>query len=152
MIPKEFFVTGGKATSRISELNAFDLALKEAGIAQCNLVYVSSIIPPGCEEVELRPIPVGAITYVVMSRMDGKGEEKIGAGVAWSFGRKKGYGIVAEAHGCFGEKEIRKVLESRIHEMAKTRSIEVDRINYRIETLNVPSGSYGCVIAALVYL
>jgi len=45
MIPKEFFVTSAKATSPVSELNAFDLALKNAGIAQCNIVPVSSILP-----------------------------------------------------------------------------------------------------------
>ncbi|HDM88656.1 MAG TPA: pyruvoyl-dependent arginine decarboxylase, partial [Candidatus Bathyarchaeota archaeon] len=38
LIPKEFFVTGGKAIGRLSELNAFDNALKDAGIANCNLV------------------------------------------------------------------------------------------------------------------
>jgi len=152
MIPKKFFVTGGKATSSTSKLNAFDLALKEAGIAQCNIVYVSSILPPNCEEVDPKPIPIGAITYVVMSRMDGEGGEKIGAGIAWSFEEKNGYGIVAEAHGHVDEKEIRKALESRIHEMARIRNIEVGKIKYRIETLDVPSGNYGCVIAALVYL
>jgi arginine decarboxylase len=152
MIPEKFFVTSGKATSLISELNAFDLALKEAGIAQCNLVCVSSILPLNCEEVELKFIPIGAITYVVMARMDGVGGEKIGAGIAWSFGKGNSYGIVAEAQGYMNEKEIRRSLESRICEMAKTRNIEVDKISYRIETLNVPPGDFGCVIATLVYL
>lgn len=152
MIPKRFFVTSGKATSPISELNAFDLALKEAGIAQCNLVYVSSVLPPNCEEVELEPIPIGAITYVVMSKMNSPGGEKISAGTAWSFGKGNGYGIVAEAHGHTDERALKRTLESRIREMAEARNIEADKISYRIETLDVPIGNYGCVISALVYL
>jgi len=36
MIPKEFFITSGKAASPVFELNAFDLALKKAEIVQCN--------------------------------------------------------------------------------------------------------------------
>jgi arginine decarboxylase len=71
MIPKEFFITSGKATSQVSELNAFDLALKKAGIAQCNLVSVSSILPLGCKERKRRKITAGAITYAVIARMDG---------------------------------------------------------------------------------
>jgi len=152
MIPRKFFVTSGKATSRTSELNAFDLALKEAGIAQCNLVHVSSVLPPNCQQVDLTPIPIGAITHVVMSRMDGARGERISAGIAWSFGKGKAQGIVAEARGHMDEKELKNTLESRVREMAITRDIEIGKINYRCETLDVPLGNYGCAIAALVYL
>ena len=71
MIPKEFFVTSGRATSPVSGLNAFDLALKNAGIAQCNLVPVSSILPPECKERKWRKLPAGAITHAVVARMGG---------------------------------------------------------------------------------
>jgi arginine decarboxylase len=152
MIPEKFFVTSGKATSPTSELNAFDLALKEAGIAQCNLVHVSSILPPNCQQVDLTPIPIGAITHVVMARMDGAGGERISAGIAWSFGAGNGHGIVAEASGHMDEKELKNTLRSRVREMARARDIEMGKISYRRETLDVPSGSYGCVMAALVYL
>jgi len=81
MIPKAFFVTGGKAVSKVSRLNTFDLALRNAGIAQCNLVKVSSIIPPNYKETEPKPIPAGSITYVVMAKAEGTGET-ISAGIA----------------------------------------------------------------------
>ena len=152
MIPRRFFVTSGKATSRTSELNAFDLALKEAGIAQCNLVHVSSVLPPDCQQVGFKPIPIGAITYVVMSRMDGAGGDRISAGIAWSFGKGNAQGIVAEARGHMDEKELKSTLGSRVREMARTRNIEISKISYRFETLDVPLGNYGCAIATLVYL
>jgi len=82
MIPTSFFVTSGKASSPTSILNAFDLALKKAGIAHCNLVPVSSILPQGCIQKEHIDIPTGAITHLVIARMDGIEGENIGAAIA----------------------------------------------------------------------
>jgi len=152
MIPKEFFVTSGRATSSISELNAFDLALKNAGIAQCNLVSVSSVIPPGCREIKLKQIPIGSITHAVVARMSAEGEARIGAGIAWGWEKEKRYGIVAETRGYMDKKTLEKTLEWRIREMANIREIKIDKINYRFETLNVPTNNYGCVMAALIYI
>jgi len=77
-LPKKFFITTGVATSSVSPLNAFDAALVKAGIAQCNLVNVSSILPPDAELVESVPITPGTITFTVMARMDGAPGETIG--------------------------------------------------------------------------
>lgn len=152
VIPKEFFVTSGKAVSPISELNAFDLALKNAGIAQCNLVSVSSVLPPGCREIKLKRMPIGSITHAVVARMSAEGEATIGAGIVWAWEKDKRYGIVAEAHGCMDQKDLGKTLEWKIREMAKIREIEIEKINYLTETLKVPANNYGCVIAALIYI
>lgn len=151
MIPKEFFITSGKAASPVSELNAFDLALKKAGIAQCNLVSVSSILPLGCKERKRRKITAGAITYAVIARMDGDEGTTIGAGIAWTWEKNGKYGLVAEAHGYMDSKALMETLEWKIKEMAKIREIEIDKINYRTEVLRVPMDNYGCVIATLVY-
>jgi len=151
MIPKEFFVTSGKAASPVSELNAFDLALKKAGIAQCNLVSVSSILPQGCKERKWRKITAGAITHAVLARMDGEEGTTIGAGIAWAWEKNKKYGLVAEAHGYMDFKALRETLEWKIKEMAKIREIVIDDITYRTEVLRVPMDNYGCVIASLVY-
>jgi len=151
MIPKEFFVTSGKATSQVSELNAFDLALRKAGISQCNIVSVSSVLPPRCKERKWKDIQTGAITYAVVARMDGKEKTTISAGIAWTWEKDKKYGIVAEAHGNMNLKALKDALEWKIKEMAKIREIEIGKIAYKTETLIVPENSYGSVIAALVY-
>jgi len=151
VIPKAFFVTSGKALSKVSRLNTFDLALKDAGIGQCNLVSVSSIIPPGCRETFLRTLPVGSITYAVISRAEGK-DETISAGIAWGVERNDGYGVVAEACGKMDEATAKEKLDRKIQEMAKTRGIELGEVKYKIETLDVPRDSYGCVAAVLVFL
>jgi len=151
MIPKAFFVTGGKAIGKISKLNTFDLALKNAGIAQCNLVKVSSIIPPNCKEIAPKEIPVGSITYAVISKAEGR-NGRISAGIAWGFAEGKEFGVVAEAYGGIDENATKEILKERIQGMAETRGIKLRNVKYRIETLDIPKGSYGCAIVALVYL
>ena len=152
MIPKEFFITSGKAISPVSQLNAFDRALKNAGIAQCNLVQVSSILPPGCKERTLREIPAGSIIHTVMAKMDGTEGMTISAGIAWAWEKNDKYGLVAEAHGQMDQESLKVTLEWKIREMAKTRGIEISETGYRTEALTVPLENYGCVIAALIYL
>jgi len=133
MIPKQFFVTSGRAVSPVSELNAFDLALKNAGIAQYNLVQVSSILPSGCKQTKRKAIPAGSITHAVVARMNGEEETIIGAGIVWAWEKNKRYGLVAEAHGHMDAKVLKETLEWKIREMAKIREIEIGEISYRTE-------------------
>jgi arginine decarboxylase len=148
MVPKEFFVTSGNASSPVSELNAFDQALKNAG---CNLVEVTSILPKGCLERTQIDIPIGAITYAVIARMNGTEGENIGAAIAWSWEKSGKCGIVAETHGYMDEAALLEIAEWKIMEMAKIREIEINEIHYMYETMRVPMDNYGCVLAALVF-
>ncbi len=150
-LPKEFFITSGKGVSKISELNAFDMALADAGISQCNLVEVSSILPKGCEEIEQTPIEPGTITFAVISRANGKNRETISAGIAWAL-QKRGYGIVAEDHNHRAESELKSNLEKRIEEMAKSRGIKLENVKIRIETCTAPKDGFCCAVAVLVYV
>ena len=77
MVPKTVFFTKGVGKHK-HELQSFELALRNAGIEKCNLVSVSSIVPPNCKIItrekgikELRP---GEITYCVMSRNSSNGK------------------------------------------------------------------------------
>ena len=151
MVPKEFFVTSGNASSPVSELNALDQALKNAGIAQCNLVEVTSILPKDCLERTQINIPIGAITYAVIARMNGTEGENIGAAIAWSWEKSESYGIIAETHGYFEENALLEIAEWKIEEMAKIRDIKIGEINLVHETLRVPMDNYGCVIGGLVF-
>ena len=45
MIATKVFLTKGVGVHK-DKLASFELALREAGIEKCNLVYVSSIFPP----------------------------------------------------------------------------------------------------------
>lgn len=153
-LPSKFFITSGVATSSVSPLNAFDAALGKAKIAQCNLVNVSSILPPDSTLVENETITPGTITFAVMARMDGDPGETIGAGVAWVWGTTptgQRYGMVAEAHGYKDKEAIDKELKWKLQEMAKIRELNIDSIQTRSEFLEVPKGKYGSAVVALVY-
>ena len=153
-LPKKFFTTSGSALSSVSPLNAYDAALVKAGISQCNLVYVSSILPPDAEEVEAVNITPGTITFCVMSRMDGEGERRISAGIGWGWikNSEASYGIVAEAHGCKDEASLQAEISRKLEEMARVRNMRLTRLGVRVESLEVPKGMYGCVLTALIYV
>lgn len=151
LVPKEFFVTSGVATSPVSDLNAFDLALMNAKISEQNLVAVSSVIPDGAEETEVRPIPMGTVTFCVLSQMRGYSGENLAAGIAYAY-RKDGHGgYVAEGHLHGNAADLRNELERKMEEMSRIRGVEFGEIHYRVEELSVPSGMYGCCISSLVF-
>jgi len=156
MLYRNFFVVSGKGVSKTSPLNAFDAALVEAGIAQCNLVPVSSILPEGAVEVPPREIEIGSITFTVLARCEGSGGERIAAGVGWAFVRDpasgKSYGMVVEDTGDRTGKNIGEDLRKKLLEMADARKVEIERWDKKIGVMEVPKGCFGCVVAALVYL
>jgi len=107
MIPKQFFLTKGVGKHK-EKLQSFELALRAAGIHYCNLVYVSSIVPPGCKLVPrakgLKMLSPGEITFAVLARNSSNEPNRLLAssvGVAIPF-KKKQYGYLSEHHS-FGE-------------------------------------------------
>ena len=71
MIPKKMFFTKGVGVHK-DHLQSFELALRDAGIEMCNLVTVSSILPPHCRiiprEQGLKELKPGEVTFCVMAR------------------------------------------------------------------------------------
>jgi len=107
MIPKYFFLTKGVGKHK-ERLQSFELALRNAGIQYCNLVNVSSIVPPGCKlvprEQGLKMVQPGEITFVVMARNATAEPHRLVAssiGVAIPSGRNQ-YGYLSEHHS-FGQ-------------------------------------------------
>jgi arginine decarboxylase len=103
MIPKYFFLTRGVGKHK-EQLQSFELALRNAGIHYCNLVNVSSIVPPECKMVSreqgLKMVQPGEITFVVLARNATNEPHRL---VASSIGvaipsRKNQYGYLSEHH------------------------------------------------------
>ncbi len=149
LTPKKYFVVEGAGLSSVSPLNAFDNALRDAGIAHLNLVPVSSILPKGAVEVEPVEIPPGTITFVIMAKAEGGPGETIAAGLAWGMGDKHGY--VIETHGK-GEEEVKQALNGMIQEVERSSGMRLQWVKMRVRELKVPDGTYGCVIVTLVLL
>lgn len=151
-IPERYFIGSGSATSPVSDLNAFDQALLEAGIGEQNLVSVSSVLPIGIEEVEPQQLPRGAITHCVLAQERGTEGETISAGIAYGFREDGEGGYVAEGHGHMGEKALTEILRWKMNEIARHRGVELESIQTEVEALQVPMDHYGACITALVLL
>lgn len=151
-IPTRFFVTSGKGINKVSELNAFDLALLQAGIGEQNLVSVSSVLPNGVRQVDRERLSRGAITHAVLARQGGGEGEVISAGISYGFRTDGQGGYVAEGHLNGTQKALKEFLKWRMEEIAHFRGVELKRINYRTEELSIPMDHYGVCIAACVFL
>lgn len=71
MVPTKIFFTKGAGRHK-DFLQSFELALRDAGIQQYNLVNVSSIFPPGCKRISreegTKLMAPGEIVFCVMAR------------------------------------------------------------------------------------
>jgi arginine decarboxylase len=110
MIPKYFFLTKGVGKHK-EKLQSFELALRDAGIHYCNLVNVSSIVPPGCKLIPrtqgLKMVQPGEITFVVLARNSTNEPHRLIAssvGLAIPSG-KINYGYLSEHHS-FGQTDV----------------------------------------------
>ena len=70
LIPRKMYLTRGLGVHK-EKLTSFEMALREAGIAQFNLVRVSSIFPPHCQivtrEEGLQLLQPGEIVFSVLA-------------------------------------------------------------------------------------
>ena len=122
MVPKKIFFTKGVGKHK-HQLQSFELALRSAGIEKCNIVNVSSIVPPNCKiisrsegETYLQP---GRITYCVMSRNSTNEPNRlVGASIGIAIPKEKNsYGYISEHHS-FGE--VSKKLGDHAEDLAAT--------------------------------
>ena len=152
LIPREFFLTSGRGTSPISPENAYDMALREAGIDRYNLLPVSSVIPPKCRERRWKKLNVGALAPVVMAKALGNPGETIGAGLAWGWEEEGQMGLVIGVQGHYDRRALNMALEARIRGMAEARGLKIEKVKKRFEVMKVPEGKFGCVLVALVFV
>lgn len=179
LVPKKMFFTKGAGVHK-AELRSFELSLREAGIEKCNLVRVSSILPPECKVVSrnegLRELYPGMITYTVMSRCSSDEPHRL---IAASIGcavpaDPHAYGYLSEHHA-FGQNE--KIAgdlaeDLAVEMLASTLGLEFDedkswdenkaiyhlsdkivRTSNTTQTAVVsPDGSFSTVVAAAVLL
>ncbi|KAA0008209.1 MAG: arginine decarboxylase, pyruvoyl-dependent [Thermoplasmata archaeon] len=107
MVPKTVFFTKGVGRHR-DRLQSFELALRNAGIQMCNIVRVSSIIPPNCKVISrekgIAKLKPGEITYCVISQNETNEPNRlIGASIGVAIPKDRNtYGYISEHHS-YGE-------------------------------------------------
>ena len=104
LVPKRMFLTKGVGRHKY-KLKSFEDALRVAGVAQQNLVQVSSILPPGCKVISrnegVKCLTPGSICFCVMARCDTSEHGRLIAssvGVAVPKDERK-WGYLSEVHG-----------------------------------------------------
>jgi arginine decarboxylase len=108
-VAKKIFLTKGTGKHR-ERLSSFELALRNAGIAACNIVRVSSIFPPYCRLISrtegLKHLKPGQVAFTVISENQTREPHRlIAAGVGLALpGDKSMFGYLSEHHS-FGETE-----------------------------------------------
>lgn len=108
-VARYLFLTKGVGRHK-ERLASFEEALRDAKIAHCNLVHVSSIFPPNCKILPLAKgvarLKAGQILHVVLARNETNENHRLVAasiGLAIPKDRSQ-YGYLSEHHS-FGENE-----------------------------------------------
>lgn len=121
-----------------TKLSAFDKALWDAGIANMNLIPLSSVIPPE-SEIEIRKLKssnaernFGKRAYVVLScKRTNKIGKSVFAGVGWRMVKNSRKGLFVEHHG-HSEVEVKKLIKNSLTDMVRYRKEKYGEIEYKI--------------------
>lgn len=123
-----------------TRLSAFDSALNNAGIANFNLIRLSSVIPPKSILIKHTDgISVnkpsgewGDKLYVVMAeqRVD-KPNTEAWAGIGWVQDKKSGKGLFVEHEG-YSEKTVRQDIRQSLEALMATRNIDFGPIHMQV--------------------
>lgn len=156
----DIMVTTGKGVGK-TPIAAFDAALKDAGVNNYNLIYLSSVIPPRSKikfgKLPENPKEWGNRLYVVKSEMRSRQSgQYIGAALGWvQF--EDGRGLFVE-HEDIGETKesieanLQSEIEKSLSDMCKTRGIKINKEKFKAKYCvakvdNLPSS----VIVVAVY-
>lgn len=134
-----------------TDLAAFDAALFDAGIANFNLIKLSSIIPPHANliygKVDLNNIDVGSKLYAVYTyHVATKQGESACAGLGWKY--TKNYGGIFVEYSSNNYTTTHNYIESTLNSMNRYRHIKSENIIKIIES-SYQKQSICSIIAAL---
>lgn len=112
-----------------TELSAFDHGLVNAGVANFNLIYLSSVLPPNSDvkvrEEKLKPVGSwGDRLYVVMAQeRTSQRNQEVWAGIGWMQDPKTKRGLLVEHQG-HNEDEVRADIKSSLEALAQNRGMK----------------------------
>jgi arginine decarboxylase len=146
--PTKFALVSGTSEGS-SKLNAFDHALLNAGVGNCNLLKVSSILPPGAKQVSSVHIPPGSLVPIAYGSLtlDTPGE-LISAAVGVGIGDPANYGVIMEYSGRTSKHEAENHIKRMVEEAFAKRGLELSQILVRAVEHKVENT--GCAFAAVV--
>lgn len=149
--PTKFFLASGSSEG-FSLLNAFDGALLASGVGDTNLVRMSSILPPHCEEIKPAPLPLpqGALVPTAYASLtsDVPGETisaAVAIGIPTDASRA---GLIMEYSARAEERVVVEQVKKMVEKGMEMRKREIREIMSISATFKVVS--IGAVFAAVV--
>jgi len=147
----KIYVTAGVGEGK-TKISAFDAALMNAGIANYNLIYLSSIIPKGSivkpRKLKSKKNEYGNKLYVVMARFD---QYAIGkeawAGLGW-IQDQAGRGLLAE-HWAESKEAVIKLIHNSLNDMRTLRPYKYGKIHYSVTGMKCKDKPVCAVVAAI---
>jgi len=129
----KIFLTSGIGSGP-TKLSAFDAALNHAGIANFNLLRLSSVIPPGTEIAHNEHIQGnwGDKLFVVMAemRVDTPNTEAW-AGIGWVQEKETGKGLFVEHEGNSEHTVIEDIKQS-LNALMATRNVDFGEVQMKV--------------------
>ena len=164
VVPKKVFFTRGRGVHK-DQLVSFEMALRNAGIAPFNLVYVSSIMPPDADIISrdegLASLRQGEIVYCVMAKnASNEPDQTISAAIGLAVPQihDKQHGYLSEHHalgmtekecGAYAEELARTMLDTI---MQKQGGNIVKTSNTSISAKTDKNGNWTTVISTAVFV
>jgi len=157
LLPRSYFVVQGIAEDNLSQVNAFDRALYDAGIANYNLVCVSSILPFDILEDKTKKLPKeGSILFCVMSRIDGVKNEQVIAGIAIAKiidrrGNRK-FGLIVEGSSKDTKViNLGKLLTKKVEKMSRLRKTKIIELKKNQSRCLKIKKNYGTALVVAIF-
>lgn len=139
---------GAAAAEAEHSLTAFDAALLKIGIGDCNLIRVTSILPPGCKEAPQGfRFPDGALVPTVYGvATSSTPGELVAAAVGIGFSEDS-FGVLMEHSGTLSAEEARSKIEEMIKEAFEIRNMELKGM--KISSIEHRVKKAGAAVAAV---
>ncbi|MDQ7857945.1 MAG: arginine decarboxylase, pyruvoyl-dependent [Armatimonadota bacterium] len=148
MVPRAVTVVAG-AGEGATDLNAFDHALLDAGIANLNFLRVTSIFPQGARVVPMRPFVPGTLMPAVYARISRHTPgERIAAAVGVGIG-EEGYGVIMEHSHTGTAENAEEIVRKMVADAMAARGLHLREIVIGAKDHVVQR--MGCVVAAVLF-
>ncbi len=138
-----------------TELSAFDHALVNAGIANYNLIYLSSVLPPGSDVIRRGKSSAnqggqwGDRLYLVIAQMRTiLRNQEVWAGVGWMQDPKTKKGLLVEHEG-HNEQEVRADIKHSLEALAKNRDMKFGPIDMEVVGVKCENEPVCALVAAV---
>ena len=148
--PTKYIITSGIGKAA-QKLVSFDNALLSAGIANYNLLKVSSILPIGCTKVQALDKKLGsALLTAYGSISSNKKGETISSAVAVGIPENDSHvGVIMEFSGYCSSAEAEETVRKMVTESMQNHNIPCNKIEVSSAEVIVDSNDYVTVISAL---